>query len=152
MQRLPDAVTVPETLAAALIERARRAGPHEICGVLSGTRPGIAERDHPISNRAARAHDRFEMDTAEQIALFRDLREAQRHQVAIYHSHPLGPPCPSVHDRTGHSYPRVAALIVAPCGNGPKLAAWWLTPDDARPCPLVIGSFFVESPLCPPTR
>ncbi|WP_293617621.1 M67 family metallopeptidase [Salinisphaera sp.] len=152
MQRLPDAVTVPETLAAALIERARRAGPHEICGILSGTRSGVAEHDHPISNRAARAHDRFEMDTAEQIALFRDLREAQRHQVAIYHSHPLGPPCPSVHDRAGHGYPRVPALIVAPCANGPKLAAWWLTPDDARPCPLVIGSFFVESPLCPPTQ
>lgn len=146
-----EGITVPQALANALIERARRAGPYEICGLLSGTRADIAEHDHPIRNRAARARDRFEMDAAEQIALFRELRENRRYQVAIYHSHPQGPPCPSARDRAGHGYPGVAALIVAPNAAGPTLAAWWLTPDDARPCPLVVGSFFVESPLCPPT-
>ena len=91
-----------------------------------------------IANRATRAADRFQMDIGQQIDAFRTTRCAGRLIVAIYHSHPVGEAVPSGHDRRGHGYPAIPAIIIAPGAEADVIRAWWLEPSSAAECPLII--------------
>lgn len=114
---------LPGPLADTLIAEARTAHGFEVCGFIAVTTDGTTAR-YAIANRAPRPADRFDMDAAEQIAAFKQMREAGETLIAIYHSHPRGEAVPSAHDVQGHSYPDVAALIVAPEARAATLRAW----------------------------
>jgi proteasome lid subunit RPN8/RPN11 len=93
-----------------LIEHAKAKHPQEACGLLVGR--GSADRFIPMENVLASA-TAYEMDPAQLISTFRDLRRGGEELVAIYHSHPAGPARPSKVDIARAYYPEAAHLIVS---------------------------------------
>lgn len=85
--------------------------PEEACGLLAGLHGGVTEV-LPIRNVAA-SQVRFRMDPVEQLRAFEHI-EAQGWQLlGIFHSHPAGPPRPSVTDVAEAAYD-VVHLIWSP--------------------------------------
>ena len=92
--------------------------PREGCGLITRS------RFIPMTNVAQSAAE-FEMDPAELVNTFRDLRNAGEEVVAIYHSHPHGPARPSGTDVRRAYYPDAAHLIVSLADlKHPKIAAF----------------------------
>lgn len=110
-------LTLPSTLRAAILARARATPGVEVCGLLGGT-GAVALSHYPVPNVADDPGDSFVMDPAGQLAAFRTMRERGETLLGIYHSHPAGPPTPSARDLEWAAYPGVAYLIVSLGGEG----------------------------------
>jgi len=93
-----------------MIRHSKEKYPQEACGLLVGR--GSAERFIPMENTLA-SSTAFEMDPAELIGKFRDLRGSGEELVAIFHSHPRGPARPSQSDIERAYYPEAAHLIIS---------------------------------------
>jgi [CysO sulfur-carrier protein]-S-L-cysteine hydrolase len=104
-----DLVLAPGLLDR-LIEHAKAKYPQEACGLLVGR--GSADRFIPMENVLASA-TAYEMDPAQLINAFRDLRSSGEELVAIYHSHPRGPARPSRIDIERAYYPEAVHLILS---------------------------------------
>ncbi len=78
---------IDEKTVAAMVAHARRDHPDEACGVVTGPvgsdRP---ERFVPMVN-AARSPTFYEFDSADLLALYRDMDDRDEEPVVIYHSH-----------------------------------------------------------------
>lgn len=85
--------------------------PLEACGLLAGGVSG-SEAVFAIENELASA-THFRMNARQQVAAFAAIEEAGWTLLAIYHSHPGGPPHPSETDLAEALYPGVAHLIWA---------------------------------------
>jgi proteasome lid subunit RPN8/RPN11 len=83
--------------------------PEEACGLLAG-RDGIVSQVRPIEN-VAHSTVRFRMEPRAQVDALLDLEAHELELLAIYHSHPSGPPGPSATDAAEASYPEAAAVI-----------------------------------------
>ena len=98
-------------LLEEVIEHARKCYPQEGCGLVVGFRPdGL--RFIPVENAKASSSE-YEMDPAELIRDWRELRKIGEQLVAIYHSHPSGPAELSKRDIENAYYPEAAHLIVS---------------------------------------
>ncbi len=88
------------------------AAPLEACGLLAGKerQSGAVYR---ITNELA-SRERFRMQPSEQLKAFVDIEKAGAELLAIYHSHPAGPPRPSKTDVAEALYPGVIHLIWSP--------------------------------------
>ena len=93
-----------------VIEHAKSKFPQEACGLLVGR--GSADRFIPMENVLA-SSTAYEMDPAQLIGTFRDLRSGGEELLAIYHSHPRGPARPSTTDIDRAYYPEAVHLIVS---------------------------------------
>lgn len=80
-------LTITRELRDAIIDHARRDHPDEACGVIAGQygsdRP---ERFIPMLN-AAMSPTFYEFDSADLLALYREMDERDEEPVVIYHSH-----------------------------------------------------------------
>jgi proteasome lid subunit RPN8/RPN11 len=83
--------------------------PQEACGLLAG-KGGISEAAFPITNELA-SPTHFRMNAKQQLETFLALERAGWQLLAIYHSHPAGPPHPSQRDLQEALFPGVAHLI-----------------------------------------
>ena len=83
--------------------------PEEACGLVAG-RHGIVGQVRPIEN-VAHSPSRFRMEPRAQVEALIDLEAQGQELLAIYHSHPSGPPEPSATDLAEVSYPEAAAVI-----------------------------------------
>ena len=92
------------------IELSRNASPNEACGLVVGR--GAGDRLIPVTNISGNPH-RYEMEPAELIAKLRSLRETGEELIAIFHSHPHGPPALSQIDVERAYYPEAAHLIIS---------------------------------------
>ena len=93
------------TLQARLIAAAQSAAPDEICGlILTGEAPPQLV---PLPNQAADPTTQFEL-AASDFAPY-----AARPDIALYHSHPSGPPFPSEADLTLASHLACPCFIIA---------------------------------------
>jgi len=116
------------------IEHAKNAYPNEACGLLVGRTS--AERFIPTKNISQSAHQ-YEMDPAELIAIFRDLREKQEDLIAIFHSHPRGPAELSKTDVERSYYPEAAHLIVSLAElDRPRAVAFRIVDGEVLPIEL----------------
>jgi [CysO sulfur-carrier protein]-S-L-cysteine hydrolase len=84
--------------------------PEEACGLLSGTQYGIVKSVIPITNDL-HSQTAFRMDPEEQIRAFLEIEKNNQDLIAVYHSHPDGPPGPSESDIDQFRYPGVVQLI-----------------------------------------
>lgn len=100
MAQLPTSASCPRQVAERIRDAARRAAPHEACGVLGGHRHGdhVAVEcwielgpEHP-------AVDAFSVDPAAFARAEAELRADGVSWVGFVHSHPGGAACPSVRD------------------------------------------------------
>jgi len=93
-----------------MIKHAKEKYPEEACGLLVGQ--DSAARFIPMENTLA-SSTAFEMDPAQLISTFKDLRSSGENLVAIFHSHPRGPARPSESDIQRAYYPQAAQLIIS---------------------------------------
>ena len=105
-------LVVWESALQDMRQEVARWAPEEACGLAAG-RPGLVEQIYPVANRL-HSSTRFEMDPLEQLRAFQEIEAAGLELVAIYHSHPLGPPNPSPTDLAEFAYPGVIYLIWMP--------------------------------------
>ena len=108
-----------------VIQHARAAYPREGCGLIIGLKESTVGSRFIAMTNVAQSAAEFEMDPAELINTFRELRNAGQELVATYHSHPHGPPRPSRTDVQRAYYPEAAHLIVSLADlERPKVAAF----------------------------
>jgi len=83
--------------------------PLEVCGLLAGLNEK-SQAVFPIRNEEG-SSTRYRMDPKEQLQAFLAIERAGWEIMAIFHSHPAGPPRPSKTDLAGSAYPGVVHLI-----------------------------------------
>lgn len=93
--------------------------PLEACGLLAGAE-GRVLKVYALENEL-RSPTRFRIAPQEQLAAFMEIEEAGWELLAIYHSHPGGPPHPSTSDIAEALYPEALHLIWD--GSGPDWQA-----------------------------
>lgn len=102
-----------------MITQARVDAPLETCGLLSG-QGSVAERVLPVPN-AMRSPVEFEMRGQE----FGNAMIACNFEpLAIYHSHPHGPPIPSPTDIARAAYPDSIYIIISLAQEPPSVRAF----------------------------
>jgi proteasome lid subunit RPN8/RPN11 len=85
--------------------------PREACGLVAG-KDRISIEVIPVAN-ALRSPVRFRMEPAEQLDALNRIDEMGWDLLAIYHSHPNGPPFPSETDIAEAFYPEAISLILS---------------------------------------
>ena len=114
-----------------VIQHARVSYPNEGCGLLVGR--DTAERFIAMTN-VSRSASQYEMDPAELINTFRDLRGTGEELIAIFHSHPHGPAEPSKVDIERAYYPETAQLIISLADpERPRVAAFRIIGGEVLP-------------------
>ena len=88
--------------------------PLEACGLIAG-QGGMSAAVYPIPN-ALHSPTRYRMDPRAQVQTMFALEAAGLELLAIYHSHPQGPPLPSATDLHEATY-AVPYLIWSPIGE-----------------------------------
>jgi len=101
---------MPRFIREAIITHAREGLPLEVCGILGGKADTLSEV-YRIRNTKT-SQTRFQMDPRGQIAAMDDLERRGLDLLAFYHSHPVGPSCPSEEDVRLAYYPDMAAIII----------------------------------------
>lgn len=115
---IAPSVRLPPSIRKAMIAHARRARPHECCGLLIGTAReclfAVAMR-----NVASDPAVRYRIDDRAHIELRRVLRQCSPPLIirGVYHSHPAGDAVPSAADIAEALYPEWLHVIV---GLGPR--------------------------------
>jgi len=123
---------------AAMLEQVRAASPEEACGILAGT-AGVVTRVIPITN-SLHSPVRYRMDAQEQLDALLWLEDNQQEMLAIYHSHPAGPPHPSATDIAEFAYPPALTLIWWPGEAGWLMRAFAIEGDHVREVRVQVGA------------
>ena len=104
----------------AIVAHARKDHPDEACGVVAGPegsdRP---ERFIPMLN-AARSPTFYEFDSADLLALYKDMGARDEVPVVIYHSHTATEAYPSRTDISYASEPNAHYVLVSTRAHGPE--------------------------------
>jgi len=112
-------LTIERRIVDAIVAHARKDHPDEACGIVAGPvgsdRP---ERFVPMVN-AAMSPTFYEFDSADLLALYRDLDDRDEEPVIVYHSHTATEAYPSRTDVSYASEPGAHYVLVstAECGN-----------------------------------
>jgi [CysO sulfur-carrier protein]-S-L-cysteine hydrolase len=97
----------------AIVAHARRDHPDEACGVVAGpVGSDRAERFIPMVN-AARSPTFYEFDSADLLALYRDMDDRDEEPVIVYHSHTSTQAYPSRTDIAYASEPGAHYVLVS---------------------------------------
>ena len=121
-------ITLPRTLANAMLRHAQTSPASEICGLI-GARETLPNRVYPVANVADEPGRLFQMDPRGQIDAMRTMRECGESLYAIYHSHPHSPPAPSEIDLNEAGYPDALYLIISLDTKGVlEMRGWRLAP------------------------
>ncbi|MBO5489248.1 MAG: M67 family metallopeptidase [Eubacterium sp.] len=81
-----------------LIRYCRQQLPLEACGILAGNEEGLVEKVYEMKNQDESPRH-FSLDTGEQIAVRKDMRERGYRLIAYFHSHPEAPARMSEEDK-----------------------------------------------------
>ena len=104
--------------------------PDEACGLVGG----LAGEAHMVLEIENELHSpvRYRMRAEAQLRAFGLLEAQNLELVAIFHSHPAGPPVPSRTDIAEAYYPEVLTLIWAPEGSDWSLRGFWIVDGQVR--------------------
>jgi proteasome lid subunit RPN8/RPN11 len=106
-------LTIRQDLIDAMVAHARADHPDEACGIIAGTEGAdLPERFVPMVN-AARSPTFYEFDTADLLALYRDLDDRGEEPVVVYHSHTATEAYPSRTDIAYASEPNAHYVLVS---------------------------------------
>lgn len=95
----------------AMLAQLQAAYPLEACGLMGGEN-GRVRRLYPVEN-ALQSPVAYEMEPVQQVRGLLDIEAEGWQLVAIYHSHPAGPPTPSPTDVAQAYYPEALHVIVS---------------------------------------
>jgi len=97
----------------AIVAHARRDHPDEACGVVAGPEgPDRPERFVPMLN-AARSPTFYEFDSADLLALYKEMASRDEEPVVVYHSHTATEAYPSRTDVSYASEPNAHYVLVS---------------------------------------
>ena len=102
---------LPQAMVDELVAHARRDHPDEACGVIAG-RDGVATRVFAMDN-AERSPTFYRFDATEQLAVWRDMDDADEVPFVIYHSHTATEAYPSRTDISLASEPDAHYVLVS---------------------------------------
>lgn len=134
---------IRRTHVDSLLAHARADHPDEACGVIAGPagsdRP---ERFIPMVN-AARSPTFYEFDSADLLALYREMDARDEEPVVIYHSHTATEAYPSRTDIAYASEPQAHYVLVSTrdCGSGDgpyELRSFRITDGEVHEEPIEI--------------
>lgn len=114
-----ETLTVSRAQLGQMIAQARADAPLETCGLLAG-REGRATRVIPVPN-ALRSRVAYRMDDQ---GLVDAMMACDFEPLAIYHSHPQGPPVPSPTDVAESYYPDSVYIIISLAQEPPSVRAF----------------------------
>jgi [CysO sulfur-carrier protein]-S-L-cysteine hydrolase len=112
-------LTIDQATRDAIVAHARRDHPDEACGVVAGPAGSErAERFVPMLN-AARSPTFYEFDSADLLALYKEMDGRDEEPVVIYHSHTATEAYPSRTDIGLAQEPNAHYVLVSTreCGN-----------------------------------
>lgn len=92
-----------------ILAHIKSTAPHEACGFIAGIN-GSSHGVFPVTN-ILHSPTRFKMNPEEQLSAMLSIQEFGWEILAIYHSHPSGPPTPSPTDIAQDHYPGTIQLI-----------------------------------------
>ena len=104
--------------------------PLEACGIVAGTN-WRSERVF-IAENMLQSPTRFRLNPHEQLRIFNILEKEKWDLLAIYHSHPQGPPHPSLTDLREAAYPETAQLIWSPIDSKWNCRAFFIREEIAN--------------------
>ena len=113
-QQLKELQVTPDQLNLMLSDVDKRA-PEEACGIVAGI-DGRVLKVFSATN-TLHSHVRYRVEPKEQLDIFNEIEEQGWDLLAIYHSHPNGPPYPSTTDIQEAYYPEAIYLIWAQTGG-----------------------------------
>jgi len=114
--------TIQKADVRIIFDHCDREYPNEACGILAG-RGTTVEKVYALTNENP-SPTFYQIDGQEQFRVLREMREAGRDLVGIYHSHPAGRAYPSSTDVELAFYPEAVYVIVSlierrdPCMKG----------------------------------
>ncbi|TCI96036.1 M67 family metallopeptidase [Aeromicrobium sp. IC_218] len=106
-------LTIEQGLRDAIIEHARRDHPDEACGVIAGAYGSDRPTRHVPMLNAAMSPTFYEFDSADLLALYRDMDARDEEPVVIYHSHTATEAYPSRTDVNLASEPNAHYVLVS---------------------------------------
>lgn len=128
-------VRISSWVLGELVARARAGLPNEVCGVAGGLAdpeaPAEVTRLYPLENASA-SPERYTVDPAEQLAVYRQMADDGLPCVAVYHSHPATPARPSTTDIAEAYDPDVAYIIVSLAEEEPSVRAFSIREGEVR--------------------
>jgi proteasome lid subunit RPN8/RPN11 len=108
----PRSVRVLAPVLTDIKEQATRALPCESCGLLSGN-GALITTAHPLRNESAKPETRYFASPEDLLGAMRQMRDAGRSLMGIYHSHPRTPAYPSASDVEMAFYPEAVYFIIS---------------------------------------
>lgn len=118
----PEHLRISANSWQAMLQHVRSCLPEEACGLLGGDGEQVTVV-LPVEN-LSHSSVRFRMEPAAQVRALLHLDEAGQDLVGIFHSHPAGPPAPSITDAREAAYPEAAYLVWSPEGQGWRCEAF----------------------------
>lgn len=139
-------------LLAAVLVHARRDHPDEACGVIAGPAGSDdPQRFVPMLN-AARSPTFYEFDTAELLALYRDLDDRDEEPVVVYHSHTATEAAPSRTDIALASEPGAHYLLVSTRAEHDEVRSFRIIDGEASEEPVEVLEVLDVSGVIDDTR
>ncbi len=111
---------LPPHHRATIIAHARAQAPWEACGILAGA-GGRVRRTFHLRNTSGTPLTNYLADPEQQLRAFQDAELQGLELLAIYHSHPGSPACPSETDIAMAYYPAARHVIVSLAGRHPEV-------------------------------
>ena len=128
---MPTHLILSTDLLAQVITHCKSVYPNEACGLLAGPNEHV-EKIYKMTN-IEQSNVSYMMDPAEQFRAVKDMRKNGDKMLAIYHSHPHSPACPSPKDVSLAFYPDAVYLIVGLTdANQPEVKAYEIIDGKVR--------------------
>ena len=115
-------LTIQKADVRIIFNHCDREYPNEACGILAG-RGTTVEKVYALTSENP-SPTYYQIDAQEQFRVLKEMREAGRELIGIYHSHPAGRAYPSSTDVELAFYPEAVYVIVSlierrdPCMKG----------------------------------
>jgi proteasome lid subunit RPN8/RPN11 len=106
-------LTIDRTTRDAIVAHARRDHPDEACGVVAGAEGSDRPTRHVPMLNAARSPTFYEFDSADLLALYREMAANDEEPVVIYHSHTATEAYPSRTDISYANEPNAHYVLVS---------------------------------------
>jgi proteasome lid subunit RPN8/RPN11 len=106
-------LSIDARIRDAILAHARRDHPDEACGVVAGAAGSDKPTRHIPMLNAARSPTFYEFDSADLLALYREMDDNDEEPVVVYHSHTATEAYPSRTDISYASEPNAHYVLVS---------------------------------------
>ncbi len=133
-----DEILIQKDHWQAMRSQVERLAPEESCGLIAGIE-GRSLAVYPVEN-ILHSPVRYRMAADEQVRVILEIERQGWDLLAIYHSHPTGPPVPSPTDIAESAYPETVYLIWSAECNEWTCRGFYLSDSDVKEVQITIYS------------